>query len=126
MTPPANSMMVENAKKNTFRVENSEIKTTVANDKYETGQFNLTTGKFNKEIDSSYTVGGGKKRTNLFLIKKDSKNIGTLIDCCWQRYNETVEIQYNPNKYTSSPETQILLNQSTILSCLSYLLKEKT
>ena len=58
--------------------------------------------------------------------KKDSKNIGTLIDCCWRRYNETVEVLYNPNKYTSPLESQILLNHSTILSCLSYLLKEKT
>ncbi len=58
--------------------------------------------------------------------KKDSKNIGALIDCCWQRYTETVEVQFNTSQYKTPPETQILLNQSTILSCLSYLLKEKT
>ena len=59
-------------------------------------------------------------------FKKDSKNIGTLIDCCWQRYDETVETLYNPKKYKTLAEGQILLNQSTILSCLSYLLKEKS
>ena len=58
--------------------------------------------------------------------KKDSKNIGALIDCCWQRYDEIVEFKYNTKKYKTLAEGQILRNQSTILSCLSYLLKEKS
>ena len=52
------------------------------------------------------------------------ENIGTLIDCCWERYNETVEITFDPTKHKTPAEAQILLNQTTILSMISYLLQK--
>ncbi len=56
--------------------------------------------------------------------KKVLNDINSLIDCSWERYNETIDIMFDTQKYKSPPEAQILLNQSTILSMLSYLLQK--
>ena len=56
--------------------------------------------------------------------KKVLNDINTLITCSWERYTETIEIMFDSTKYKSPSEAQILLNQSTILSMLSYLLQK--
>ena len=52
------------------------------------------------------------------------ERISALTECCWERYTETVEITFDPTKHKSPAEAQILLNQTTILSMISYLLQK--